>query len=298
MDFAILPPEVNSARMYAGPGPGPLLAAASAWDGLATELHAVGVGYDSAISELATGWSGPSATAMAGAAEPYMAWMHSTAVQAEHTATQAKAAAAAYEAAFTMTVPPPVVAANRSQLMALLATNFLGQNTAAIAATDAHYLEMWAQDAAAMYHYAGSAAAASTLTPFAEPPQTTNPVGSASQAGAVGQAAATSAGSHAITQVMSVPNALQSFTSPATPAGPSSVLNALTPTLVSESALGVAYAGLGVDMFGAFVIDSAGSFGIDSVGSFGIDAIGVGELGMAEGLLPIAGATSGWSAPV
>ena len=38
MDFAVLPPEVNSGRMYAGAGSGPLMAAAAAWDGLAAEL--------------------------------------------------------------------------------------------------------------------------------------------------------------------------------------------------------------------------------------------------------------------
>ncbi|MCV7029324.1 PPE family protein, partial [Mycobacterium sherrisii] len=38
MDFAMLPPEVNSGRMYAGAGSGPLMAAAAAWDGLAAEL--------------------------------------------------------------------------------------------------------------------------------------------------------------------------------------------------------------------------------------------------------------------
>ena len=53
-----------------------------------------------------------------------------------------------------MTVPPPVIAANRAQLMALIATNFFGQNTPAIAATEAHYSEMWVQDATAMYGYA------------------------------------------------------------------------------------------------------------------------------------------------
>ena len=178
MDFATLPPEVNSARMYAGPGPGPMLAAASAWDGLAAELQSTAASYRAAISELTGGpWLGSSSASMAAAATPYLDWMTTTAGQAEQTATQARAAAAAYEAAFAMTVPPPVIVANRSLLMTLIATNVLGQNTAAIAATEVHYAEMWAQDATAMYGYAGSAAVASTLTPFAEPPPTTNPAG-------------------------------------------------------------------------------------------------------------------------
>ena len=59
-----------------------------------------------------------------------------------------------------MTVPPPVIAANRSLLAALVATNFFGQNTPAIAATEIQYAEMWAQDAVAMYGYAASSASA------------------------------------------------------------------------------------------------------------------------------------------
>ena len=39
MDFGAFPPEINSARMYAGPGAGSMLAAAAAWDGLAADLH-------------------------------------------------------------------------------------------------------------------------------------------------------------------------------------------------------------------------------------------------------------------
>jgi len=188
MDFAMLPPEVNSGRMYAGPGSGPMLAAAAGWDGLAAELQSTAASYGSAISELTDGpWLGSSSASMAAAAAPYMEWMTTTAAQAEQTATQAKAAAAAYEAAFAMTVPPAVVAANRTLLMALIATNVLGQNTAAIAATETDYAEMWAQDATAMYGYAGSAAAASTLTPFTSPPPTTNPAGGLGQAAAAGQ---------------------------------------------------------------------------------------------------------------
>ncbi|MGH3579042.1 MAG: PPE family protein, partial [Mycobacterium sp.] len=140
MDFGAFPPEFNSARMYAGPGAGPMLAAAAAWDGLAAELHSTAVSYQSVVSGLTGGpWLGPASASMGAAAAPYVTWMTATATQAEQTAMQARAAASAYEAAFAMTVPPPVIAANRAQLMTLVATNFLGQNTAAIAATEALY---------------------------------------------------------------------------------------------------------------------------------------------------------------
>lgn len=215
MDFGLLPPEINSGRMYAGPGPGPLLAAAAAWDGLASELGSTASSYQSAVQGLIVGaWQGPSSTSMAAAAAPYVTWMSTSAAQAEETANQARAAAAAYETAFVATVPPPVIEANRTLLMTLIATNILGQNTPAIAATEAHYMEMWAQDAAAMYAYAGSSATASQLTPFTEPPQTTNTSGPVPQSAAVSQASSTS-GSNIGTQlsqlINSLPNALQSF---------------------------------------------------------------------------------------
>ncbi len=175
LDFGALPPEINSGRMYAGPGSGPMLAAAAAWDELATELQSTAASYGTTIHGLAAGpWTGPSSIAMAAAAAPYVTWMSATGAQAEEAATHAKLAAGAYETAFAATVPPQVIAANRTLLTALIATNFLGQNSPAIAAIEAHYAEMWAQDAAAMYAYAGSSAAATLLTPFTEPPQTTN----------------------------------------------------------------------------------------------------------------------------
>ena len=219
LDYGILPPEINSARIYAGPGSGPMLAAASAWGGLAAELSSAASSYTAVISELTDGsWRGPAAASMATAATSYVEWMSTAAAQAEQTAGQAQAAAAAYEAAHAMTVPPAVVAANRTQQAALIATNVVGQNTAAIAATEALYAEMWAQDAAAMYGYAGSSAAAATVTPFSSPPQTTNPTAAASQAGAVSQATATAAGTgtqSTLSQVIStVPSALQGLSSP------------------------------------------------------------------------------------
>jgi PPE-repeat protein len=193
LDFGALPPEINSGRMYVGAGSGPMLAAAAAWDELAADLQSAASSYGSTIEGLVVGqWTGPSSIAMAAAAAPYVTWVSTAGAQAEQAATQAKLAAGAYETAFAATVPPPVIAANRALLAALIATNFLGQNTPAIAATEAHYMEMWAQDAGAMYAYAGSSSTASQLTAFTEPPQTTNTSGTALQSAAASQAGSAS----------------------------------------------------------------------------------------------------------
>ena len=197
LDFGALSPEINSGRIYAGPGSGSMMAAASAWDGLAAELSLTATGYTSAITELTGSWLGPASRSMVTAATPYISWLGAAATLAEEAANQARAAAAAFETAFAMTVPPPAIAANRVLLMTLIATNFLGQNFPAIAATEAQYAEMWAQDAMAMYGYAGASAIATRLTPFSEPAQTTDQGGLAAQAAAVGQAIATPAGTSA-----------------------------------------------------------------------------------------------------
>lgn len=212
VDFAGLPPEVNSGRMYSGAGSGPMVAAASAWKGLAAELQSTALSYGSLITTLTSEeWHGPASAAMAAAATPYVAWMNSTAVQAEQTAAQAEAAVAAYEAAFAATVPPPLIAANRTQLVALIATNILGQNSSAIAATEAQYAEMWAQDAAAMYGYAASSAAATELTAFTEPPQNSSTT--------------------ALVQLMTaLPNALQGLSSPSS-TSPASALEGVLSSL-------------------------------------------------------------------
>jgi PPE-repeat protein len=196
MLYAAFPPEFNSGRMYAGPGSGSMRAAAAAWEGLASEIQSTVSSYSSVIDGLTSGsWMGPSALNMAAAVTPYLAWMQGTAAQAAEAATQAAAAASAYETAFAAHVPPTEIAANRSQLAQLVATNVFGQNTPAIAATEIQYAEMWAQDALAMDSYTASSEAASKVTPFSAAPQITNAGGAASQAAAVAQAAATPAGS-------------------------------------------------------------------------------------------------------
>ncbi|WP_066915238.1 PPE family protein [Mycobacterium interjectum] len=212
MDFGALPPEINSGRMYLGPGPGTLLTASAAWESLAAELTDAAGGYQSVIGSLTDeSWLGPTSVSMAAAVTPYISWMTATAAQCEQSATQATAAAAAFETAYAMTVPPPLIAANRAQLMALIATNIFGQNTPAIMATEAEYSEMWAQDATAMYSYAANSAAASAFSTFTAPPQTTNPGGVAGQAGAqVGSDAQTTTA-----QLMSsVPQTLQTLATP------------------------------------------------------------------------------------
>jgi PPE-repeat protein len=201
MFYGAFPPEFNSGRMYTGSGSGSMLAAAAAWDDLATELQSTASSYSSVISGLTSGpWIGPSSVALAAAAAPYVAWMQQTAGLAHEAAGQATEAASAYQTAFSATVPPGVIASNRSYLAQLVATNTFGQNTSQIAAAEAQYSEFWAQDGEAMdTYFASSAAASNGLTQFSPAPKTTNDSAGAVQASALTQASSLSAGNAAQT---------------------------------------------------------------------------------------------------
>jgi PPE-repeat protein len=242
LDFGALPPEINSARMYAGPGSSSLQAAASAWNGLAAELSSAATGYDNVVTQLASDeWMGPASTSMASAAQQYVSWMSTTAAQAEQAATQARSAAAAYEQALAATVPPPLVAANRAESAAAVQANVFGQYTPLIAQLEAQYGEMWAQDSAAMYGYAGQSAAAAQVTPFASPAATTNPAGTAAQAAAVSTATGNSAASNSqsiLSQLTSsLPTSLQGLASPAATTPTESLLQALYAFIFGTSTL-------------------------------------------------------------
>ncbi|WP_343575843.1 PPE family protein [Mycobacterium sp.] len=218
MDFGALPPEINSGRMYSGPGSAPMRAASAAWNLLAAELESAATQYQSTIDVLDDEWLGPASATMVAAVDPYIAWMTATGAQAEQTAAQASGAAGAYETAFAMTVPPLEVAGNRAQLAMLVATNVVGQNTPAIAANEATYAQMWAQDAAAMYGYAGSSAAASAVTPFTQAPETSNPAAQTTQGSAVTRASSASTGAGVQSQLRqltsTIPSSLNQLTSP------------------------------------------------------------------------------------
>jgi PPE-repeat protein len=204
MDFLVFPPEINSALMYAGAGAGPLFLAAAAWDGLAADLGASASSFDAVIANLAAGpWTGPAAAAMTAAAAPYVGWLSAAAARAQGASAQARVAATTFEAAQTATVHPAAVTANRVSLTALTATNFLGQNTPAIAANEFDYVEMWAQDVGAMLGYhAGALGVAASLTPMDLPP--VNLAGLASQLGAQVSGAVSAAGAALAPAVESV----------------------------------------------------------------------------------------------
>lgn len=304
MDFGALPPEVNSGRMYVGAGSGPLLAAAAEWDALGAELYSFAAAYSSTISGLTVGsWLGPAATSMSAAVAPYVAWATQSAAQAEQVAMQARLAAAAYETAFAATVPPPVIAANRSLLMTLIATNILGQNTAAIAAAEAEYAEMWAQDAAAMYAYAASSAAATQLSPFAEPPPTTDPSAVATQSAAMAQNAASDVATQlpALTNVL--PTMLQGLaTTPSAATPAASIIEAIYPITAALRPFFAAVTGA-YSPIGAIIVP--GGWWLLSLQALGLaqNAPGVAELlgggkAVAGGLSPLAPLRGGYVSAV
>src|SRR5271166_2165806 len=154
--------------MFAGPGAGPLLAAAAAWDGLAADLADSAASFANVTTDLtSSAFMGPSAAAMMVVATQYQGWLSAAAAQAYQASGQAMATAAAFESALAATIQPAMVAANRGLVQVLANTNFLGFNTPAIMDIEAAYEQMWALDVAAMAAYhADASQAAAQLAPW------------------------------------------------------------------------------------------------------------------------------------
>jgi PPE family len=190
MSFLVLPPEMNSALMHAGAGSSPMLAAAAAWDGLASELGSAAQSFSSVTSGLAgDAWQGAASAAMLSTAAQYSGVLSAAATQAQTAAAQAQTVASEFEAALAATVHPALVSANRNQLVQLVMSNLFGQNAPAIAATEFDYEAMWAQDVAAMIGYHGGvSAAAAQLSTFAAALPGLSGVPAAIASGGVGSA--------------------------------------------------------------------------------------------------------------
>jgi PPE-repeat protein len=138
-----------------------MLAASAAWDGLAAELGTAAQSFSSITSGLAAdAWQGPASAAMLSTAAQYSASLSAAATQAQTAALQAQVVAGEFESTLAAIVHPVVVSANRNQLVQLVFSNLFGQNAPAIAATEAAYEEMWAQDVSAMVGYHGGVSAA------------------------------------------------------------------------------------------------------------------------------------------
>jgi hypothetical protein len=214
MDFATLPPEINSGLMHSGPGAGSIAEAAEAWDRLAAGLYAAAA-----------------QTPMMRAAAPYVHWLNATAARAERAGAQAAAAASAHHSALAAMVPPPAITANRAHFRSLAQRNCLAQSGPAIADIDAEYEHMWARDADAMYAYARAAAEAATLAPFTSPP---GYPGSTAGPWALRSAPDIVSAGHRV--MSAIPQALHAFSaSPLTPMEAS--LSPVTPSLSRLSSL-------------------------------------------------------------
>ncbi|OBG24823.1 PPE family protein [Mycobacterium sp. 852002-51057_SCH5723018] len=193
MDFMALPPEITSALIHSGPGAGSLLEASGAWQNLGVGLEQTVPTYASVVSSLTETWQGPSAAAMTQAAEPFLAWLRTTAQQCQQLAASAEAAAVAFTQTQSSVVQPSVVSQNRAQLAQLLATDRLGSNLAAIAENEAQYQNMWANNSASLSRYEAASTQALDLPQFSSPPSIASPAAAAAQTTATSAAAATPA---------------------------------------------------------------------------------------------------------
>lgn len=175
-------------RLMSGAGPAPATAAAAAWAAVAASVSARSAFLASLLPRLAASWQAPETALMSRNVAMYLAQNEAMRVQALLASTRHTKQAADYSSALVGMAQIPEIELNHVTNATLNATNFLGVNTGAIAANEAQYAGMWAQNASMMMVYLANSVANMTFEPFVPPKPLATSIGVPIPAAAAGAA--------------------------------------------------------------------------------------------------------------